>query len=106
MTVIYNLLVRCSKHGHDHRLHEDCENPVGRVVGNPIVTCDMVKQGGAVPHEQSSFCLNPRRWNTHSTHGRGTAEGGPDDSDCGCRGTVLEAACAEGGCGFCRRAVP
>lgn len=41
----------------------------------------------------------------HSTHGRGTAEDGPDGSDCACRGTVEEAECARQGCGFCTPAV-
>lgn len=37
----------------------------------------------------------------HSDHGRGDDESGPDDSDCLCRGTAQEAACAADGCGFC-----
>lgn len=38
----------------------------------------------------------------HAKHGKGSAEHGPDDNDCPCRGTLSEAACAEAGCGFCR----
>lgn len=38
----------------------------------------------------------------HKNHGRGD-EGGPFDSDCGCRGTDRERVCAISGCGFCRR---
>lgn len=40
----------------------------------------------------------------HKDHGRGTTEGGPDGSDCGCRGTYLQLECAQKGCGFCRAA--
>jgi hypothetical protein len=38
----------------------------------------------------------------HSYHGRGDSENGPDDPDCPCRATTLQAACAQAGCGFCR----
>lgn len=38
---------------------------------------------------------------THATHGRGTAEDGPDGSDCACRTTTAVKTCAEAGCGFC-----
>ena len=38
----------------------------------------------------------------HLGHGAGTAESGPDDPDCGCRGTRRQRACASAGCGFCR----
>jgi len=37
----------------------------------------------------------------HGQHGRGAPDGGPDDPDCPCRGSVLEVACAAAGCGFC-----
>jgi hypothetical protein len=40
----------------------------------------------------------------HAQHGRGD-EDGPHDSDCACRGTPAEAACAAAGCGFCRSAL-
>ncbi len=42
----------------------------------------------------------------HHEHGRGTAEDGPDDSDCPCRATLLQDECASTGCGFCRVAFP
>lgn len=38
----------------------------------------------------------------HSQHGLGTASGGPAETDCECRGTADEVACAGDGCGFCR----
>ena len=38
----------------------------------------------------------------HDSHGRGTAEDGPDDSDCICRGTEKQGECALTGCGFCQ----
>ena len=38
---------------------------------------------------------------THALHGRGTAEGGPDDPACGCTGTSKQTQCADAGCGFC-----
>lgn len=38
----------------------------------------------------------------HRAHGRGTDE--PEDSDCPCRVTKDQAACAAVGCGFCRAA--
>lgn len=40
----------------------------------------------------------------HKEHGRGTEEYGPYDSDCPCRGSILQKACAAGGCGFCQAA--
>lgn len=36
----------------------------------------------------------------HEGHGSGD-ENGPDDPDCGCRGTKEQAGCASSGCGFC-----
>lgn len=37
----------------------------------------------------------------HADHGRGSPESGPEDPDCPCRATALQAACAKEGCGFC-----
>lgn len=37
----------------------------------------------------------------HANHGIGDADG-PRDSDCTCRGTREQSACAAAGCGFCR----
>lgn len=37
----------------------------------------------------------------HDKHGQGTAENGPDESDCACRNTDKEKACARAHCGFC-----
>jgi hypothetical protein len=42
----------------------------------------------------------------HAEHGLGSAEDGPDDSDCGCRDTEKQTECANAGCGFCRAATP
>ena len=41
---------------------------------------------------------------THGDHGRGSAEGGPEEPDCPCRGGPEQTACAKEGCGFCRPA--
>lgn len=43
----------------------------------------------------------PRIPNSHASHGRGTAEAGPHDSDCPCRTNNARAECAAAGCGFC-----
>lgn len=40
----------------------------------------------------------------HLSHGAGTAESGPDDPDCSCRGTDDQWKCAKAGCGFCQAA--
>lgn len=40
----------------------------------------------------------------HNTHGRADVNGAPLDADCACRGSALETACAEAGCGYCRAA--
>lgn len=41
-------------------------------------------------------------WSDHDGHGSGSAESGPDDYDCPCRGGPHQAECAEeAGCGFC-----
>lgn len=37
----------------------------------------------------------------HANHGHGTADDGPSDSDCGCRGGADQMICASAGCGFC-----
>jgi hypothetical protein len=37
----------------------------------------------------------------HSTHGQGSPDGGPSESDCLCRGTAYELVCVSAGCGFC-----
>lgn len=37
----------------------------------------------------------------HDDHGRGSAEDGPADCDCPCRGTARQSECASHGCGFC-----
>lgn len=49
-----------------------------------------------VPEES----LTPRD-EGHATHGRLGLEGDPEDSDCACRDTLHEHACAQEGCGFC-----
>ncbi len=38
----------------------------------------------------------------HINHGVGTAENGPDDPDCPCRGTPKQKACSRWVCGFCK----
>ncbi len=40
----------------------------------------------------------------HADCGRGTAETGPDHTDCAHRATTQQDACAAAGCGFCRAA--
>lgn len=40
----------------------------------------------------------------HASHGRGTADDGPEDPDCPCRGTSEQEECAKAGCGFCSAA--
>lgn len=37
----------------------------------------------------------------HSDHGRGDGTSGPENCDCVCRKSDLEAECASDGCGFC-----
>ena len=39
---------------------------------------------------------------SHEGHGRGTAEDGPEGSDCPCRTTDESIICGIAGCGFCR----
>ena len=69
---------------------------------------DLQRHGVLTPEQtQAALAEHRRAWEQallgydHDSHGRGTAESGPDDPDCPCRDTVRQAVCATAGCGFC-----
>lgn len=92
-------LIKASS-GLDEFWHE--QRLAGKGCGAPF---DDGGRCGDLPDSACGSCADLiAKLEAHEGHGTGTAEDGPNESDCSCRETDEQAACAEAGCGFCKAA--